>query len=127
MNIRLGRGWAWLSVIIPAAIGIFQLLRPETALTLTPVHQLTEMMGIRQLVYSVMLLAALALFPNRVVSLLMVGRGLTDFADSIVAIAETGGFGAPAAVPMITALITFAAAYVLYDNAPSVPKALTSS
>ena len=113
---------AALAVLLPAAFGAMMLVTPQTIVDAMPGPQIAQMVGIRQLVYSAMLAAALIMFPARVVGLLLAGRGLTDLADFVVQVAGTGTVAGPALFPLITSLVSFAAAYVLYAKTPAASK-----
>ena len=124
MGTKLARGWAWLAVLLPAGFGAVMLVSPQSIITtmaMTAPH-IAQMVGIRQLVYSGMLAAALVMFPARVVGLLLAGRGLTDFADFVTDVVGTGTVVGPALFPLITSLISFTAAYVLYSKTPAASK-----
>jgi hypothetical protein len=118
MGSVLAKVWAWLAVILPAIFGVLLLVSPQTGTQMNSPEVLAELVGIRQLVYSLVLLVAILAFPGRVVALLLAGRGLTDLSDGLASIIATGGLGGPTLFPLVTAVISFAAAYYLFRRAP---------
>jgi hypothetical protein len=122
MGTKLARAWAWLAVLLPAAFGALMLVNPQTIVATMPVEHVAHMVGIRNLVHSALLAAALVMFPARVVGLLVAGRGLTDFADFVVSVVGTGTVTGQTLFPLITSLVSFTAAFVLYSKTPGASK-----
>lgn len=118
MGLKLSRFWAWMAVLLPAGFGAFLLFSPDVAAQSMPATAFVEQVGIRQLVYSGILLVALLSLPARVVGLIVAGRGVTDLADAVAAVAASG-VTPQAMFPLVTAVFSFAAAYYLYTKAPS--------
>jgi hypothetical protein len=117
MGIRLSKIWAWIAVILPALLGLLLLTNPHASPQISSPDELARMVGIRNVVYSLILLPALLMFPNRVVALLLAGRGLTDLADGVASVASGAQLG-PSLFPIVTSIISFAAAYYLYTRRP---------
>ncbi len=110
----LARLWAYVAVVLPALLGILMLVSAQTALQMTTPEGLAHTAGIRNVVYALVLLVALLSMSNRVVGLLLAGRGLTDLADTIATVVTTGSLAGPVIFPLVTSVISFAAAYYLY-------------
>lgn len=126
MGKSLARTWAYLAVVLPALLGVIVAANPQAALQMTTPEGLAHSFGIRNVVYALVLLVALRIMPNRVVGLLLAGRGLTDLADAIATFITTGSVAGPALGALVSSLISFSAAYYLYYRAAGVERSLRS-
>jgi hypothetical protein len=110
MGRRLATIWGILAVVVPILVGVGwmggSLLPPEVQAA-----DLARMAGLRNVALSVVIAAALLTRSTRALAFLLFARGGQDLADGI---ADLMGGGAGRAIgPMIIALISFAAGWVL--------------
>jgi hypothetical protein len=108
--------WVWtaLVVIIPALIGLGLILNPGgmpggAEITLADV---AAMAGVRNIVLSLLVAYAAFRMPKGAVALLIVGRGLTDLVDGLMAMAS-GGVGQASVMPVVMGGISLVAAYLI--------------
>lgn len=119
MTTWVTRIWIGLAIILPALIGLALIFAPDqVAPEGATINTVAGMVGVRNLVYSGVLIAAALMLGPKAVGVLVAGRGATDLLDGLLSLIE-GQPVALAAGPIVMALISFGVAYLLLNQPAS--------
>jgi hypothetical protein len=109
---RLVRIWAVFAVVATAVFGLVMFAAPAAIGDLATVDYYGPTAGVRNVIFAVVLAAALRTQTNRVVGFLLLMRGLTEFGDAAATV--MAGAPASAAGPVVLGVISVLAAVWLF-------------
>jgi hypothetical protein len=114
MQQKFVKTWAYLAVILPTLLGLTFLFNPSSFIMPdATVADIAKVVGIRDLVYSGVLLYAVLTWQKRFIGVLLIGRGATEIMDTLAILTSQGSIGTQEMVPIIFAIISFTTAYIL--------------
>ncbi len=110
--------WVGLTILMPALIGLYIMTNPEGAMAATGLttHDLAFGVGSRNIIYSLMILGVALYYSRNVVGLLIIGRGLTEVADTLGTLLAGGALGFNTIMPLVSAMVSFAVGYYLMKS-----------
>lgn len=110
--------WAWVSVILPTLIGLLFIFNPIQAIPEgTTLVDLARIIGIKNVVYSGLLLYAILSKSRLLLVAVLLGRGIGDILDGATGLAA-GFMVMPYYMALLTGIITTIAALFLAKEKP---------
>lgn len=111
--------WLWLAVAMPVVFGLGFLFQGQMMADQNGPVALAHLVGIRQIVFGVLLAIAVLKFPPQTSALLLVGRGVTDLGDAFALMMSTQSVPPPVVFPLVAGIVSLVVARELWASSPT--------